>query len=109
MPLFGPTTNHLEIRSWADENHATPAAVKPFLFDGEPSVLRFIFGNAELETPEFRPITWEDFFAHFDVMGLSLVYDTEPDKDTNCRYEFLQQEGKDPYLPQKPVPMTLVD
>ena len=98
MPLFGPTTNHSEIRLWAEANHASPAVIKPYVFDSEPAVLRFLFGQSKLETPEVRPILWDDFFAHFDLMGLSLVYETEADQDACCRYEFLQQESKDPYV-----------
>ena len=66
---------------------AVPAEVKLFKFDGEPSVLYILFGDARGGTPEIRPISWEDFFARFDLLGLSIVFDESP------YYQFIHPKG----------------
>ena len=89
--MGGPTTNHQEIQSWAHARNALPAEVLPRKYDGEPAMLRFVFGHLPVEAEMFEHITWENFFALFDLMGLSLVYDGE------SSYELLQIEAKSVY------------
>ena len=72
-----PTRDHKSIRSWADRHGAAPAEVMVHVFDSEPTMLYFLFGDARAGTPELRPISWEDFFARFDLLGLALAYDEE--------------------------------
>ena len=95
--MRGPTTDHREIRLWAQGCQATPVEVHTRIHDGEPAQLRFIFGElARAATEEeLRPISWEQFFAMFDVLELAMVY------DQGRQYELLQtnkrplvQEGK---------------
>lgn len=61
------TTDHEEIRRWAEERGAHPAVVKG------TEILRLDFpgftGEGTLE-----PISWEEFFRKFDERGLALVY-----------------------------------
>jgi ferritin-like metal-binding protein YciE len=61
------TTDHEEIRRWAEERRANPAVVKG------TEILRLDFpgftGEGTLEQ-----ISWEDFFEKFDDRGLALVY-----------------------------------
>ena len=76
--MLGPTSDHSEIRRWAERVNATPAEVKPFIFDSMPSIMRFLFGKeAHQGTRELRPISWDSFFARFDLLQLVLVYDSE--------------------------------
>ena len=89
--MCGPTTDHAEIRRWAEGHGATPCEVMPRLFDGEPALLRFVFRWTAEMAPELRPIDWESFFATFDLLGLSLVYDDDH------QYELLQAEHKSAY------------
>ena len=77
--MCGPTTDHAEILSWAARHGAVPAEVRVLKFDGEPAALRFLFGKHREGTPELHPISWADFFAHFDLLGLALAYDDTPD------------------------------
>lgn len=70
-----PTRDHDVIRTWGMQNLATPAEVLPFVFDGEPAQLHFLFGKAVVGTPELRPISWEEFFARFDLLNLSLAFE----------------------------------
>lgn len=88
--MLGPTTDHEEIRRWANTVGAKPAEVSPNIFDGEPAILRFVFGSV-LAGAEFRVISWDNFFALFDAMGLALVYDESP------QYQLLQVEEKSAY------------
>ena len=87
----GPTNVHSEILAWATRHNAIPAEVGVLKHDGEPAVLRFLFGEAREGTPELRPISWEEFFARFDLLGLALAYDDSPD------FQILQIEGESPY------------
>jgi hypothetical protein len=69
-----PTQDHMKIQQWANKHDAAPAEIKPLVFDGQPSILYFLFGKARTGTPEISPITWEDFFARFDLLQLSMVW-----------------------------------
>ncbi len=70
-----PTRDHDEIKQWALRHGAVPAEIRPLIFDSEPGILHFLMGTARTGTPELHPITWDDFFARFDLMELSFVYD----------------------------------
>ncbi len=96
--MAGPTSNHEEIKRWAHARGATPAEVHPCKFDSEPAILRFLFGDPSTQTENLTVITWDQFFALFDLMGLSFVYDGE------SAYELLQIEAKSVYrFEGKPV------
>lgn len=86
--IVGPTADHREIRRWAERHDAVPAEIRLYKFDSQPSVLHFLFGPAKGGTAELRPISWEDFFARFDLMGLAMVFDETP------FFEILQVEGE---------------
>ena len=76
--IMGPTSDHAEIRRWAEKHSATPAEIKPFVFDSVPSIMRFLFGEAGVTgTPDLHPITWESFFARFDLLHLVMLYDDQ--------------------------------
>ena len=83
-----PTRDHEQIRRWAARHNAVPAEIKPFLFDGQPAVLHFLIGKGNKGTAEIRPITWEMFFAQFDLLGLALAYD-----DNTPRFDLVRIEG----------------
>ncbi len=87
--IVGPTSDHAEIRRWAEIFHATPAEVRPFVFDSMPSVMRFLSGEAGATgTAELRPITWNSFLARFDLLRLVMLYD-----DEEPTFTILQDEG----------------
>ena len=93
-----PITDHDEIRRWATSVDAVPVEVIGGFHDGEPAILRFTFGTASEAEPTLRPISWESFFAQFDLLGLALAFDGENS------YEFVQIEEKSPYrFEGKPV------
>ncbi len=75
-----------------------PAERSPLKFDGQPALLTFLFGGVRDEMEEVAEISWEQFFALFDLMGLSLVH------NGNNEYELLQIEEKSLYrFEGKPV------
>ena len=91
--MFGPTSDHGEILAWATKHDAIPAEVIPRIFDSEPAILHFLFGNAKSGLPEIKPISWESFFIQFDLMKLAIVFDDSP------TFEILQDERVSLYRP----------
>jgi hypothetical protein len=67
------TTNHRQIRSWAEKHGGHPARVKRTGRGSDPGIIRIDFpgysGEGSLEE-----ITWEEFFDQFDENDLALVY-----------------------------------
>ena len=67
------TTNHDEIRKWAEARGGKPATVKRTEGKDEVGVLRIDFpgysGKDSLEE-----ITWDEFFAKFDEKNLAFLY-----------------------------------
>jgi hypothetical protein len=66
------TTDHDEIRRWAEGRDGTPACVKGTGDDDDPGILRIDFpGGAGEDSLEH--IGWEEWFAKFDEQGLAAV------------------------------------
>lgn len=87
-----PTNEHGRIRQWAAVHGAVPVQVASLLFDGEPAKLAFVFPKVHrVNEPEFKPISWEQFFALFDAMALSVVFD----ESKPGTYEILQGDGRE--------------
>lgn len=68
------TTNHGQIRRWAEARHGQPARVKGTgRRGGDPGMIRLDFpgysGRGKLE-----PISWDQWFKSFDDNDLALVY-----------------------------------
>ena len=72
-----PTREHLRIQKWADRSGASPAQVHRLKFDGEPAILTFVFGEVDQAAGDIRLISWDMFFAQFDLLGLSMAWDQE--------------------------------
>ncbi len=70
---------------------AAPMEIQQHVFDSEPSRLHFVFGLTPVDSRELKAISWEQFFAVFDLLGLALVYDDTP------QFEFLQVEKRSAY------------
>lgn len=67
------TTDHDQIREWAEARGATPSRVKGTGSGDDPGMIRLDFpgfsGEGSLEE-----ISWEDWFQAFDDNDLALVY-----------------------------------
>ena len=89
-----PTTDHKTIRRWAESRRALPAFVRG-TNDGEPAVLRFIIPGAHFNNRDLVEVTWEDFFAKFDLLALSFVYqEMTPSGEPSMHNEILQREQR---------------
>ncbi len=73
------TTNHAEIRSWAERHGFTPVEVAPFQHDSEPAMLAFATPDEVVQ--QLRAMSWDQFFALFAVQNLALVYDVGTEKE----------------------------
>ena len=69
-----PTRDHDVVLDWAQKHDARPAQILPLKFDGQPAILYFIIGEVD-GAPELHPITWDSFFAQFDLFELSFAFD----------------------------------
>src|SRR6185369_15240428 len=66
------TTDHDEIRRWAEERGGQPAEVERTERDGETGIIRIDFpGYAGAGS--LKPISWEEWFQKFDDSNLALV------------------------------------
>jgi ferritin-like metal-binding protein YciE len=67
------TTDHDEIRQWAEERGAKPACVKGTGEKGDTGMIRIDFpGYSGGES--LQPISWDEFFKKFDENNLALLY-----------------------------------
>ncbi len=67
------TTDHDEIRRWAESRNALPACVKGTAGVHDVGTLRLAFPGYNGEEP-LQHISWEDWFYKFDQQGLAFVY-----------------------------------
>ena len=79
------TTNHDEIRKWAQARNGKPATVKRTESKGEAGVLRIDFpgysGGDSLEE-----ISWEEFFKKFDEKQLAFLYQEKTSSGEQSRF-----------------------
>ncbi len=92
MAILGPTTNHQEIRLWAESRGAVAVEVLPTAVDCEPALIRLML-KAQGEDRHARILPWDEFFLKFDALDLTLVYDSEP----TGYNELLQREDESTY------------
>src|SRR5205085_4958967 len=67
------TTDHEQIRRWAEERGAHPACVRGTGGKGDIGMLRLDFPGYTGED-KLQPIGWDEFFKKFDQRRLALVY-----------------------------------
>jgi hypothetical protein len=86
------TTNHQEIRRWAEARGAHPAAVKGTGGGGDPGMIRLDFpgysGGDSLEE-----ISWDAWFKAFDDNNLALVYQDQTAKGARSNFNKLVERG----------------
>src|SRR5436190_24290258 len=69
------TTDHNEIRKWAEARAGRPAAVRATHRKDDPGIIRIEFPGAPNAKDEaLEEISWEEFFEKFDEAGLALLY-----------------------------------
>ena len=66
------TTNHDEIRQWAEKHGARPSTVRSNESDpGDPGILRLDFAESD---EGLDVIDWDEWFERFERRGLALLY-----------------------------------
>jgi hypothetical protein len=78
------TTNHDEIRKWAEERGAKPACVKGTGGKEDAGVIRLDFPGYS-GGDSLQEISWEEWFEKFDENNLALLYqeETKDGKESN--------------------------
>jgi hypothetical protein len=71
MTSATPTTDHNEIRRWAEKHHARPACVKGTGKGEDPGMLRLDFGEKD---EGLEPISWDKWPEWFDRNDLALLH-----------------------------------
>jgi hypothetical protein len=74
------TTDHDEIRRWAESRGGRPARVRSTGSDGDPGILRIDFRDPDENLEE---ISWEEWLGAFDENGLAFLYQDEGDSRFN--------------------------
>ncbi|HEX8913656.1 MAG TPA: hypothetical protein VF796_14955 [Humisphaera sp.] len=71
--LSRTTTDHDEIRQWAESRGAKPSCVRGTGGKGDAGLLRLDFPGFS-GAGKLQAIEWEEFFEKFDEQGLALLY-----------------------------------
>jgi ferritin-like metal-binding protein YciE len=91
------TTDHDEIRQWAEERGGKPACVQGTGGKGDIGMLRLEFpGKPNAKDAKLQPISWDDFFEKFDERGLALVYQAKTARGQKSNFNKLvsREEGQ---------------
>ena len=86
------TTDHKEIRQWAEIHRATPAERLPDHVDSDSPVLCFLFPHSSTEGGRVVALPWDEFFRRFDLSGLSFIGDVNT-QAVPLGYRFLYAPG----------------
>jgi hypothetical protein len=92
MPCTRRITDHAEIRRWAASCQAVPAEVSAGEQVSPFPALRFMFLDGSPNQPQLIPISWEDFLAKFDSLGLVLLCEDDPAGLAGKEYELVRSE-----------------
>jgi hypothetical protein len=71
------TTDHDEIRRWAEQHGGVPAAVSATGSGDDPGILRIMFPEGPGDDEALEEISWDEWFDAFEENGLALVLDTD--------------------------------
>jgi hypothetical protein len=70
------TTDHDEIRKWADRHGGKPAAVARTHEGGDVGIVRIMFPDApNSQHDALTEISWDEFFKEFEERKLALIYE----------------------------------
>ena len=72
------TTDHNEIRKWAEARGGRPAAVRSTQSKDNTGIIRIEFPDApNARDDALEEISWDEFFEKFDESELALLYQEE--------------------------------
>jgi hypothetical protein len=84
------TTDHDEIRRWAEERGGRPSLVRTAR--GRGGILRFDFGEPE---PNLEETSWEEFFRIFDESHVAFLHqDKTADGKTSRFFKFVERDDQ---------------
>ncbi len=88
------TTDHDEIRRWAEERGGRPATVSGTGDETEPGVLRIYFPGYSAEDT-LEEITWDEFLDKFEEKRLAFLYQEETKDGGESRFfKLVIREGE---------------
>lgn len=73
------TTDHDEIRRWAERVGGRPVQVRLSGAGTEVGVLSIDLPEGGGTGGEVEPLSWDDWFDRFDAEGLALLYEEQPE------------------------------
>lgn len=90
------TTDHSEIKKWAEARGAIPSTVKRTSNPDDPGILRLHFatytGNDSLQG-----IGWDEWFKKFDEQNLALLYQEETKTGEKSNFnKLVSRNGRKP-------------
>lgn len=86
------TTDHDEIRRWAEARGGKPATVKGTEDEDEHAgVLRIAFRDDS----SLEPIEWDEFFEKFEEAGLAFLYQDQTKDGKTSRFFKLVERDED--------------
>ena len=72
------TTDHDEIRQWAEAKGGKPAAVERTHQGGDVGIIRIMFpDNPQSAHQSLVEISWDEFFEQFEESNLALLYEED--------------------------------
>lgn len=74
------TTDHEEIRQWAESRDGRPAKIET---TGHGGILRIDFGEPE---DNLTPIEWDEFFEIFDASNLQFLHQDKTSDGKTSRF-----------------------
>ncbi|HKC29034.1 MAG TPA: hypothetical protein VKB75_13565 [Jatrophihabitans sp.] len=84
------TTDHDEIRKWAEERGGVPAVVEGTGSGPDDGILRIEFRDSQ----DLQEVDWDEFFRIFDERGLAFLYeDTTSDGRPSRFNKFVRREN----------------
>ena len=89
------TRDHEVIRRWAEQRQAEPATGEAT--SSGPATLKVNDGGAGIRfnfpgAGAFRPISWDEWLANFDLHELAFVYDNDSSRPLSNRYRIVNAE-----------------
>lgn len=89
------TTEHQQIRAWAEEHDAVPATVRQTA-DGGLGVLTLDMVGYGAGEEDLEHVSWDDWFAAFEDNGLAFVYqETKASGEDSTFFRLVDRDDAD--------------
>ncbi len=102
--LSKTTTDHEEIRRWAEARGGKPACVRGTGGKDDVGMIRIEFsGKPGANDDKLEEIGWDEFFRKFDEHGLALVYQDHTAEGQKSNFnKLLSRESREKTSEEKP-------